>query len=61
MKYYHRLQALLWAIVILVSSLTCSAGADPLTLRDAKSTLPNGTEVTFNGLSVTATFLGCRL
>lgn len=59
MKHYHTLQALLWATALLVCCLTCSAGADPLTLREAKSTFTNGTEVTFNGLSVTATFPGC--
>jgi beta-N-acetylhexosaminidase len=58
-KHYHTLQALLWAIVLFVSCLTRSAGADPLSLRDAKSTLTNGAEVTFNGLSVTASFPGC--
>lgn len=59
MKHYDRLQALLSAIVIFVSCLICSVSADALTLREAKSTLPDSTEVTFNGLSVTATFLGC--
>ncbi|MCX6374628.1 MAG: hypothetical protein NTU88_01065, partial [Armatimonadetes bacterium] len=59
MKHYYRLQALLWATVILVSCATCVAGADPLSLREAKSTLTNGSPVAFGGMSVTATFTGC--
>ena len=44
-------------LIIFLVLLSASAFAD-LSLRDAKSTLPNGTEVSFAGLSVTAIFPG---
>lgn len=44
------------AIVLLAACSICFA--DPMTIREAKSTLTDGTPVAFDGLSVTATFSG---
>ncbi|HET6454835.1 MAG TPA: glycoside hydrolase family 3 N-terminal domain-containing protein [Armatimonadota bacterium] len=44
-----------WAAILLA---LCSAAFADISLRDAKSTLANGTPVSFNGLSVTAQFTG---
>lgn len=57
MKHYRRLSALLWAIFLFA---ICSASfADvPMTMREAKGTLSNGSDVSFDGVSVTATFAG---
>lgn len=56
MKYYRSLHNLLCAMAILVICTACSA--DPMTIREAKSALPNGSSVAFSELSVTATFTG---
>ena len=53
MKYFRGFHALLWTTALLVGA-TCHASA--LSLREAKSTLPNGSPVSFDGLSVTAIF-----
>ena len=45
-------------LLALTALAVCSACFADLSLRDAKGTLPNGTPVTFNGLSVTAQFAG---
>ena len=58
MKRYHTFYTLLPAIALLMSCSTCFAHAAPLSLHEAKSSLPDGSTVTFEGLSVTATFPG---
>ncbi len=55
MKLNHRFCAVLPAVILLA---ICSAGAYALSISEAKSTLANGSPVSFNGLSVTAMFVG---